>query len=139
VTDCFIDTNILIYAISTDSSEAEKTKVARELLQTQRWAWSAQVAAEFVRATTSPRKPKPLRLDEARTWVEVWQRFPMLAVDGALVVEATRIAERYQTSYFDAQILAAARRMNLSTVFSEDMNHSQDYGGVIVRNPFLGI
>ena len=28
-------------------------------------------------------------------------------------------------------------RMNCATVFSEDMNHGQDYCGVRVVNPFL--
>ena len=41
--------------------------------------------------------------------------FPMAAVDGALVLEAVQIAERFQTSHFDAQILAAAKRMGCAT------------------------
>jgi predicted nucleic acid-binding protein len=60
----------------------------------------------------------------------------MVVLDGALVLEALRIAERYQTSHFDAQILAAARRLGCPTVYSEDLNHGQDYGGVRVINPF---
>ena len=51
--DSFVDTNILLYAISTDPTEAEKSTVARNLLMTANWAWSAQVAAEFVNASTS--------------------------------------------------------------------------------------
>ncbi len=50
-----------------------------------------------------------------------------------------RIAERFQTSHFDAQILAAAKRMRCATVYSEDLNHDQDYGGVRVVNPFLPV
>ena len=61
--------------------------------------------------------------------------FPMAAV-GALVLEAVEIAERFQISHFDAQILAAAKRMGCATVYSEDLSHGQDYGGVRVVNPF---
>lgn len=135
--DCFLDTNILLYAVSTSPAEAEKTRVARELLQSADWAWSAQVAAEFIRASTSARQPKPLTRPEACRWLQTWMAFPMAAVDGALVLEAAQISERFQTSHFDAQILAAAKRMGCGIVYSEDLNHGQDYGGVRVVNPFL--
>ena len=135
--DCFLDPNVLLYAVSTDPAEADKTWIARELIQSKDWAWSAQVAAEFARASTSPRQRKPLTRADARRWIETWLAFPMATVDGALVLEAVQIAERFQVSHFDSQILAAAKRMNCATVFSEDMNHGQDYGGVRVVNPFL--
>ena len=53
--DCFLDTNILLYAVSTSPAEADKTRIARTLMQSADWAWSAQVAAEFIRASTSAR------------------------------------------------------------------------------------
>ena len=134
--DCFLDTNVLLYGVSTNPAEADKTRAARTLMESADWAWSAQVAAEFIRASTSPRQPKPLTRAEARRWVETWMAFPMAAVDGALVLEAVQIAERFQISHFDAQILAAAKRMGCTTVYSEDLNHGQDYGGVRVVNPF---
>jgi predicted nucleic acid-binding protein len=137
VTDCFLDTNILLYAVSTNPIEADKTRAARVLVQSDNWAWSAQVAAEFIRASTSPRQPKPLTRAEALRWIQTWMAFPIAAVDGALVVEAVQIAERFQISHFDAQILAAAKRMGCSTLYSEDLNHGQDYAGVRVINPFL--
>ncbi len=135
--ECFLDTNVLLYAVSTHPPEAEKTRAARELVQAADWAWSAQVAAEFIRASTSPRQPKPLVRAEARRWIETWMAFPMTAVDGTLVLEAVQIAERFQIGHFDAQILAAAKRMGCATVYSEDLNSGQDYGGVRVVNPFL--
>lgn len=134
--DSFLDTNILLYSISTAPNEAEKVQVARALMQTADWGWSAQVAAEFARASTSPRLASPLTRAEARGWIEMWMAFPMVALDGSLVLNALRIAERYQTSHFDAQILAAAERLGCSTVYSEDLNHGQNYGGVRVINPF---
>lgn len=135
--ECFLDTNVLLYAVSTSEAEADKARAARALVQARDWAWSAQVAAEFMRASTSPRKPKPLSRAEARRWIETWMAFPMATVDGALVLEAAQIAERFQIGHFDAQILAAAKRMSCATVYSEDLNDGQDYGGVRVKNPFL--
>lgn len=137
VADCFLDTNVLLYAVSTNPNEAGKAQAARALIQSANWAWSAHVAAEFVRAGTASRQAQPLSRREARRWVELWMAFPMAVVDGALVLAALDIAERFQLSHFDAQILAAAQRMGCATVYSEDLNHGQDYGGVRVLNPFV--
>ena len=61
----------------------------------------------------------------------------MQPVDGAVVLEATRIGERFSISHFDAQIIAAAQRLDCAIIYSEDLSHGQDYGGVRVMNPFL--
>ena len=137
VADCFLDTNILLYGVSTNPAKADKSRAARTLMQSADWAWSAQVAAEFIRASTSPRQPKPLIRAEARCWVETWMAFPIAVVDSALVVEAVQIAKRIQTSHFDAQISRRRNEWGCATVSSEDLNHGQDYGGVRVVNPFL--
>lgn len=137
VADAFLDTNVLLYAISTDPSEAAKAAVARHLLTTENWAWSAQVAAEFVNASTAKRRPLPLTLAQAEQWIDIWLAFPLVPVDGALVKEALRLAQRYQISYFDAQVVAAAKRLGCATMYSEDLNHGQVYDGVKVVNPFL--
>jgi len=60
----------------------------------------------------------------------------MASVDGALVSEAVLIAERFMISYYDAQIVAAALRMQCPVIYTEDLNDGQDYGGVMAVNPF---
>jgi predicted nucleic acid-binding protein len=136
--DSFVDTNVLLYAVSTEPSEAAKSAAARNLLLTVNWAWSAQVAAEFVNAGTSTRRPVPLTLAQAESWIDAWMAFPLIPIDGTIVKEAIRLAKRYQVSYFDAQIIAAAKAMGCRTLYSEDLNHGQDYDGVQVVNPFIG-
>jgi predicted nucleic acid-binding protein len=44
--------------------------------------------------------------------------------------------QRFQLSYWDAAIIEAARAMGCTDVLSEDLSDSQDYGGVLVTNPF---
>ena len=134
--DFFLDTNVLLYAVSNEPVEAAKTQTARALLLTLDWAWSAQVAAEFIRAGTAQRKPHPLTIADARQWVQQWMTFPQTPVDGRMVLEAAEVSERYQISQFDAQIVAAARRMSCATIYSEDLNDGQEYAGVRVINPF---
>jgi len=137
VPDSFIDTNIFLYAISTESSEAAKSVVAKQLLTSTSWAWSAQVAAEFINASTSSRRPVPLTLVEAEQWIDLWLPFPLVAIDAAIVKDAIRLASRFQISYFDGQIIAAARRLGCGKLISEDLNHGQNYDGIVVSNPFI--
>ena len=50
---------------------------------------------------------------------------------------AIEISVRYQTSYWDRVILAAAESISAPRLYSEDLNHGQWYGSVEVLNPFL--
>ena len=63
--ESFLDTNTLLYSISTAPAEAEKTSLARGLIRTMDWAWSpgAGGIAEF-RVARAPRAPPP-----KRTWL----------------------------------------------------------------------
>ena len=137
--DSFIDTNILIYAISTEPSEVAKSAAARRLLTTANWAWSAQVAAEFINASTSSRRQVRLSLTDAEQWIDLWLAFPLVAIETSIVKDAIRLARHYQISYFDAQIIAATRSQGCGTLYTEDLNHGQVYDGVAVMNPFAKV
>jgi predicted nucleic acid-binding protein len=50
---------------------------------------------------------------------------------------ALEVRKRYQISYWDSAIIAAAAELGCETVYSEDLNHGQLYAGVRVINPFL--
>jgi predicted nucleic acid-binding protein len=132
----FVDTNVLLYAIDTDPAEAEKMAKAEALLTSEDWSWSAQVAAEFVNSSTSARRRKPLTFAEAEQWLQSWRGFPMAPIDFATVSKALEIATRWRIAYYEAQIVAAATLLGCMTVYSEDLNDGQDYGGVTVINPF---
>jgi predicted nucleic acid-binding protein len=136
VADCFVDTNVLLYAISTDPTESQKTARAQRLLTQANWAWSAQIAAEFMNASTSARRAKPLSLQAAEVWIDSWSAFPMVSLDRHIVKHAIRVAKQFGISYFDAQVIAAAKAAGVSVMYSEDLNDGQDYDGVKVMNPF---
>jgi predicted nucleic acid-binding protein len=52
------------------------------------------------------------------------------------MMAALAARQRFQLSYRDAAIIEASRAMGCSHVLSEDLNHGQDYAGVLVVNPF---
>jgi len=43
---------------------------------------------------------------------------------------------RYGLSYWDGATVAAAEALGAKTLYSEDLNHGQQYGTVRVCNPF---
>ncbi len=132
----FLDTNIFVYAIETKGPDPHMAAIARELMRTIEPCLSAQVLGEFYAAVTSPRRASPLDHEEATAWVQFWKRLEVRAITPAEVDLALEIVGRYRIKYYDALILAAARLADCTLVFSEDLNAGQDYGGVVVRNPF---
>ncbi len=133
----FLDSNRLLYAVSTVPSESGKAAVAREILDQLDWAWSAQVAAEFINVSTSAKRTDRMSLTDAESWIDTWSAFPCVSVVLPLIKDAIQLATRYQIGYFDAQVIAAARRAGCSLMYSEDLNHGQNDAGVVVTNPFL--
>lgn len=132
----FLDTNILLYRISQDPVEAGKRDKSVGLLDTPDVHLSVQVLQEFYVQATRPSRADRLLHDEAIALIESWKRFPVMEISLELMDSALRAKERWQLSYWDAAIIEAARLSGCDTVFSEDLNHGQHYGGVQVLNPF---
>jgi len=133
----FVDTNILLYRISTDPSEESKAEIAAEVLAAKDLCLSVQVLQEFyVQATRSSRKA-PLTHEDTISLIEKWKRFSVQPVTLELMENAFLAKLRWGLSYRDSAILEAARLQKCTTVLSEDLSHGQDYGGVTVINPFL--
>lgn len=132
----FVDTNVLLYAISRDAAERGKAETANAILGSGDLALSAQVLHEFYVQATRASRPDRLAHDQAARLVESFRRFPVVNLTPGLVVAAMATRERFQLSYWDAAILEAARSGGCDVVLSEDLADGQDYGGVRVVNPF---
>ena len=133
--DCFLDTNILVYAASANPPERRKKAKAIELLVSP-FGVSTQVIQEFYVACT--RKPdKPLSPLEVLRWIESLEQQPCVIVDPPLIRSAIAISQHHRVNYWDGAILAAAERLGTEVVYSEDLNHGQSYGSIRVINPFL--
>ena len=132
----FVDTNVLVYAASKNPVEADKASTARQILRSPALTLSAQVLQEFYVEATRVTRVHPLSHKDAVEFVESLLRYPVHPIDAALVTSAIAAHARYKISYWDAAIIEAARAMRCDVVLSEDLSHGQDYGGVIVVNPF---
>lgn len=132
----FVDTNILLYSISTDPSEERKASIAEELLQARDLALSVQVLQEFYVQATRSGKPGALTHREAIDFIASWKRFPVQEMTIALMDAAFAAKNRWNISYWDAAVVESARAAGCSELLSEDLSDGQDYGGVRVIDPF---
>ena len=132
----FVDTNIALYAVSVMPEDAAKRRIARQLLEQPELAVSVQVLQEFYFRATHSRGRFRLSPDAAMAFLGPLLRYPVQSVTTDVFRAAVSISQRFQISYWDGAILAAARALGCEAVYSEDLNHGQDYGGIRVINPF---
>lgn len=132
----FVDTNILLYRISSNPAEAGKQRIAVEILSTRDLCLSVQVFQEFYVQSTRRSRKDALSHDEACTLIQAWRRYAVLPVTVELFENALVAKERWQLSYWDAAILEAARASRCEVLLTEDLNDGQDFAGVRVVNPF---
>lgn len=132
----FFDTNIFVYAVSSAEEDREKRRVARSLVAEMDFALSLQVVQEFVHTCLNKGRLGQSREAIAQS-VERLLAYPCAAPSQALVRHAFALQGRYQISYWDAAILAAASELGCTTLYSEDLNHGQTYESIQVINPFL--
>ncbi len=133
--ECFLDTNVLIYAIAGLKSEPRKHDIAISIFRQSGFGLSGQVLAEFA-AIIDRKFRDDVDTIELDRWIEMLSRFPVVSIDAKLVQAGIIYARRYQITYYDAAIIAAAERLGAPVLFTEDLNHGQNYGAVKVINPF---
>jgi predicted nucleic acid-binding protein len=121
----FVDTNVLLYAISTLPSEAEKATIARGVLAGRDITLSVQVLQEFYVQATRTGRADPLTHDEAVAFIRTWRRFQTQDVTLAVLDDALAVKARYRLSYWDSAIIAAARASGCPEILSEDMTHAR--------------
>jgi len=135
-TDVFIDTNILLYAVSNHAGEIDKKWKARSLIETENFGLSLQVVQEFYVNATG-KLAKSLPRPETLRFIEWLERFPIICPNMEIFHQAVDLRDRYQISYWDASIIAAAKTLGARIIYSEDLAHGQKYAGIKVINPFL--
>ena len=92
--ECFLDTNIFVYAAAGRGAENAKRRRALELIENENFGLSAQVLQEFY-VTVRRKIAVPLSPVKAVEWIEQLESFPCIPVDSSLVVIAVEISERY--------------------------------------------
>jgi len=135
--EVFLDANVLLYASSNAPEDKVKREKAQRLILAAPFALSAQVLQEYI---ANALRKKQLGISEANieAMLELAATAIILPVTLELVISAVGIRRRFQVSHWDATIIAAAQELGCKTLYSEDLNHGQNYNGVQVVNPFMG-
>jgi len=132
----FVDSNVFLDAM--DEANPQKQRAARhwrgELWKSRRGRVSFQVLGEFY--VNAVRK-RPAARDEARAEVRDLLAWNPVVADAALLEHGWRIQDRYQLSYWDALIVAAAKASACSYLLTEDLQAGQKLDGLEVVSPFL--
>ena len=132
----FLDTNVIVYAVDTTHGAAHKRMIARKIIRAGDFGVSAQVVQEFY-VTATKKLKRPLSIASAARFVKQLLRADFVGLDASLIKLGIAHSSRYQISYWDGAIIAAAEAMGATTLYSEDLNHGQSYGLVRVLNPFV--
>jgi predicted nucleic acid-binding protein len=132
----FIDTNVLLYSISRDPSEARKRDTAIAILDAEDIALSVQVLQEFYVQATRATRPDAIPHEIAVGLIRTWLRFKVQDITLPIMTGALEIKATFTLSYWDAAIVAAARALACRQLLSEDMAHGREIDGVTILNPF---
>jgi predicted nucleic acid-binding protein len=132
----FVDSNVFLYAL--DDADRKKQQAARswraELWKSRRGRVSFQVLGEFY--VNAVRK-QPAARNEVRAEVRDLLAWNPVLADGVLLEQGWKIQDRYQFSYWDALIVAAAKVSACHYLLTEDLQSGQKLEGIEVVNPFL--
>jgi len=83
--DCFLDTNILVYAVSAAEGDAARRSLALDLVARTDFGLSAQVLQEFY-VTVTRKIRKPLPADQAVALMDEYRHFATVPTDYPLIV-----------------------------------------------------
>jgi predicted nucleic acid-binding protein len=127
----FLDTNVLVYAVLSDDPRCSTA----ELLLAAGGTISVQVLNEFANVARGKLKwPWP---DIEATLTLVRSRTRRVRDISVLTHEAAiALARDHSLSFYDALIVASAIEAGCDILYTEDMQHGRNIGGLAIVNPF---
>ncbi len=128
----FLDSNILLYAVRSDSPKAER---ALALVKGGSAVISAQVLNEFVNVASKKYKMSTVAI--AGSLDPLKQVCELVSVTLETHELAYEIFGATNFGIYDACIIAAAELSGCDILYTEDLSHGQRFGGVTIRNPFI--
>ncbi len=130
----FVDTNILVYAHDRDAGS--KHLMAKEILEA---LWNRPIlpciSTQVLQEVYVNLIRKKVKAPDARETIVNYLEWDVVDNDRALLLEGIRFREKWSVSFWDALIIAAAKRAKAKEIWSEDLNPGQIYEGIVVKNP----
>lgn len=134
----FVDTNVIAYA--RDARQPAKQSIAESwlsaLARRREGRISSQILIEFYAVATHPKK-LDLPAASAQADCRALLAWEPIAPDLSLFESAWSLQDRYNFSWWDALIVAAALRQECTLLLSEDLQHGQVIDNrLTLINPF---
>ena len=133
----FVDTNIFVYARDTRdlAKRARASEWLAVLWRDLRGRTSIQVLNEYYALLTTRAK---FRVSRQVAWDDLHEllEWNPQELDAEVLTRAHEIESRFQLSWWDCLIVAAAQAQECALLLTEDLQDGANYGGVIARNPF---
>lgn len=132
----FVDTNILVYAHDhgAGAKHSRALNLVETLWQEAKGIVSTQVLQELY-VNIRRKALRPVSHAEAKAVVTAYLAWDPVVNDGTAVLDAIDLEARFQLSFWDALIVVAAQRGGASVIYSEDLQHGQQFGSVRAENP----
>ena len=132
---CFIDTNIWYYSF-VEQDDPVKSQKARELIRAVRPVVSTQVISEV--CANLLKKAQMAEDTIAEVVASYYDDYVVVAIDQAVLLDASRLRKRHSFSYWDSLIVSSALAGGCKVLYSEDMQHELVIDRrLTVLNPFL--
>ncbi|MBM4005939.1 MAG: PIN domain-containing protein [Planctomycetes bacterium] len=136
-----VDTNILLYSL--DASESMKRSIAQDLLRELRssaqrtilpWQVLCEVTSQL-RYWTTKRK---ISNESATNYIQTFRSiFPIRTPRAVVFDYALELFDQFSLSHWDSLLIAACSDIGVNQLYSEDMGHGTEIGGVRIINPFV--
>jgi predicted nucleic acid-binding protein len=134
----FLDTNIFIYTY--DDREPIKQSIADNLVRSLAIEGEAVISYQVIQEFFNwalVKGPVKMPADEAQRFlITTFRPLQVVPPSFALVSDAIRVQERFRLSWYDSLIVSAAQQGGCHTLYSEDLQHGQQFGTVTVKDPF---
>ena len=135
----FIDTNVFIYAFNHDYPEKQKiaNDIIKKALFKNKGCISNQVIQEFINVSTK-KFAVPLSISDCQKYLDN-VLLPLCEIYGNIDLyhRSLDIMERWQFSFYDSLIIAAAIQVDCTILYSEDLQHNQKIESLTIINPFV--
>lgn len=126
----FIDSNVILYLLSSDNTKADKAEAILEA----GGIISVQVLNEVVSVCRRKLQMEWSEVDAVLQAVKA--SVEIVPLTEATHELAVQICRRYQLSFYDAHICSAALVAGSKVVLSEDMQDRMVVDSLVIKNPF---
>jgi predicted nucleic acid-binding protein len=134
---CFVDTNILVYAV--EGNDPVRSPRASELILRLTLEDSLRTSTQVIQElyVTLTRKGRSIISAEAALrYIDRLAAWPVLVTDFQSVRRAIDLSVNSKLSFWDALIVVAAGLSGAKILYTEDLQHGQVLLGVRIVNPF---